>query len=280
MSEICDVYSKEIDAALAQSKLLLQRHESSSGQDGEGKSSGDLPEQYVRRFLRQATPRTKYVTSGYVVDPKAFKSEENLPQFDVIVADSNVPPLFSIIDGQIDIVPVDSVIAVFEVKRTLRKSLFDDANKKLESVKEIFDRNDRTKFEHERTAVAGSLMPGTFSPTLGVISLDHDKNDKGEASFNPDDLDFSVIDFAWSLSGWAAHARPEHSEINPTASRETWNAIIKTREVKGDQAWITQEKLGILRSWLATSATPWLKPNRIMEYYHPHGWLSAASNSG
>jgi len=134
ISDISDVYSKEIDAVLAKSALLLQRNRPSAGQDGEGKISGDLAEQFVRRLIRQFVPRSRYVTSGYLVDPTSFNGEDNLPQFDVIVADANVPPVFAIIDDQIEIVPIESAIAVFEVKRTLNK---DSLNMPLPSYRRL-----------------------------------------------------------------------------------------------------------------------------------------------
>jgi hypothetical protein len=259
MSDISDAYSKEIEAVLAQSALLLQRNRPAAAQDGEAKTSGDLAERFVRRVIRQFVPRSRYVTSGYLVDPASFKSEDNLPQFDVIVADSNVPPVFTIIDDEIEIVPVEAAIAVFEVKRTLSKGCIDDANDKLHKAWEVFARNGRAKSQSTNTVVAGSLMPGTQSPILGVLGLAHDNIDMHE-------LDFSIVDMAWAISGWAAVAGNQDGRIPPTVSREGHKNTLPLL-VPGDQTMVMQRMIAILRSWLATSTGQWLKPERIWEYY-------------
>lgn len=262
MSDISEVYSKEIEAVIAQSSLLLQRNRPAAGQDGEGKTSGDLAEQFVRRLVRQFVPRSRYVTSGYLVDPSSFKDEDNLPQFDVIIADSNVPPVFAIIDDQIEIVPVEAAVAVFEVKRTLNKKTFNDANIKLQKAWDVFQRNGRTKAQSTNTAVAGSLMPGTQSPILGVFSLAHQ-------DLALQDLDFSVIDLVWAVRGLAIVAGNEDGRISPTVSREG-HKLTQPIALPGDHSMVTQRMIAILRSWLATSTGQWLKPDRIWEYYIEH----------
>ena len=175
------------------------------------------------------------------------------------MADSNVPPVFSIIDDQIEILPVESVIAVFEVKRTLNETSFKAANDKLKKAWDLFSRNGRTTSGPTNQAVTGSLMPGTQSPILGVLSLAHDE-------IKTNNLEFSVIDLAWSVSGWATVAANQDGKISPTVSREG-HASTKPLMVTGSQAVTTQKMIAILRSWLATSTGQWLKTEGIFEYY-------------
>lgn len=259
ISEISNVYLKEIEATLAQSELLLQRNRPASGQDGEGKSSGDLAEQFVRRLIRQLNPRSRYVTSGYIVDPTSFNAEENLPQFDVIVGDSTVPPIFSIINDQVEIVPVEGIVAVIEVKRTLSTTTLNEATEKLEKARVLFDRNGRTKTEPSKTVVTGSLMPGTQSPVLGIVGLEN-----GE--FDAKSLNLDVVDFAWAVKGRAVVAADESGRVSHTVSRESHGQTTRAA-VQGDQSHLTATMIAVLRSWLATSTGQWLKPERIHEYY-------------
>jgi hypothetical protein len=175
--------------------LLLQKNEPAGGQDGEGKSGGDLVEDYVRRFFRGLVPRGRYVTSGYLVDPEAFQANENLHQFDAIVADTSVPPLFSIIDGRIEIVPVESAIAVIEIKRTLTRTTVINAVDRLRKARLIFDRNNRAKNKNINTVVSGSLMPGTTSPLYGIVGLAYE-------DFDESVIDWAFVDFCWALQGF------------------------------------------------------------------------------
>lgn len=91
------------------------------------KETGDDVETEIRNFIKYFIPNRFRVTNGYIANIKDNNSEPIIsPQIDLIIVDELVPnKIFSIgkSDG-IDIVPVESVVAIIEIKRTLNdKSL-------------------------------------------------------------------------------------------------------------------------------------------------------------
>ena len=131
-SDLINVHLKEIDTLIVQSQLLLQKK--SDGQSGELKTAGDLVEIFVRNFIGQIAPDAIKISSGYVANALTFKSAQNLSQHDIILSDKMIPPLFSIIDGKIDIVPVESMVGIIEVKRTLTKKSIESAQAQIIST--------------------------------------------------------------------------------------------------------------------------------------------------
>ena len=158
LSELIKVHLKETEAIIAQSSLLLQKK--SEGQSGELKSAGNLVENYIRNFIDKISPDGINVTSGYIVNPKSFKSKENLPQHDIILTNKMTPPIFSIIDGEIEINPIESMVGIIEVKRTLTKESLRSAQEQILKTYNNVIKGYRTKEENNNT-LSITLKPGT-----------------------------------------------------------------------------------------------------------------------
>ncbi|MCD4677773.1 MAG: hypothetical protein K8S18_17515, partial [Desulfobacula sp.] len=159
---------KETEAVIAQSSLLLQKK--NDGQSGELKSAGNLVENYIRDFLRKISPDGVTVSSGYVVSTKTFKSKQNLAQHDIVLSHNMIPPLFSIIDGEIDIVPVESMVGIIEVKRTLTIDSLKSAQDHILKTYNDVIKNYKTKDMGYNT-VSITTKHGTQSPLFGIIGL-------------------------------------------------------------------------------------------------------------
>lgn len=106
-------------------------------------SHGVAGEAVVRHWLKGFLPKKYGVTSGYVL-PTAVVDDYSLYAFDVIVFDAlSAPVLFS--DSNYDLaplgrkraVPAKYVLAVFEVKATVRPNTATEATSKLASLNEL-----------------------------------------------------------------------------------------------------------------------------------------------
>ena len=74
---------------------------------------GKYREYLVKRILSKIVPSKYEITNGFVIDSQNNKSDE----MDIIIYDkSYVPPFF---DETYTVVPIESVIAVIQVKTTL-----------------------------------------------------------------------------------------------------------------------------------------------------------------
>jgi len=260
ISDLIEVHLKETEAIIAQSNLLLQKRK--DGQSGELKSAGNLIENYIRNLIDNISPDAIKVTSGYVVNSKTLKSEINLAQHDIILAHKATPPLFSIIDDKIEIIPIESMVGIIEVKRTLTKSSLKDAYEQIlcsynEIIKEF------RKKDANYNTLSVTIKPGTTAPLFGIIGLESELTHEEINSI----IDSDIIDFVWALNHNEAFiVGDEKGRATGTVSRKD---VVNPRllSIKGDKAIVFSKIKGILSFWLSSLASIWIKAENINGYY-------------
>ncbi|MGC4173998.1 DUF6602 domain-containing protein [Demequina sp.] len=109
---------------------------------------GDATEAHWIQTLRDFLPARYGVGSAFVIDSSGKRSQ----QIDLAIYDRQYSPLFFTQKG-IDVLPVESIYAVFEVKPTADLTHVEYAQEKIASVKSL-----------QRTSVAITHAGGTFPP--------------------------------------------------------------------------------------------------------------------
>jgi hypothetical protein len=260
LTELIEVHLKETDAVISQSSLLLQKKE--GGQSGELKSSGNLVENFVKDFIEKISPSGIKVTSGYIVNPKTFKEKTNLPQHDIILSNRMSAPLFSIIDGQIEIVPIESMVGIIEVKRTLTSESIKNAQNQIRNSYENVIKEYRTK-EEENNTLSITTQPGTTSPLFGIIGL------TSELTLNDINsiIDPNLIDFVWAFNHNESFVFGDfNGQSTGTVSRKGLKQP-RMLSVKGEKAIVFSKLKGHLTLWLSRLASLWIKTESIKGYY-------------
>ena len=102
--------------------------------------TGNEIEQEVRRLLKNLLPQRFHVTHGYILSA-ANKHDQPLvsPQVDAIIVDTLVPHSIFIVEQHsgMEVVPIEAVVGVFEVKRTLNRESLLGTLKNIGTEKEI-----------------------------------------------------------------------------------------------------------------------------------------------
>lgn len=168
--------------------------------------SGSDVEQEVRVLVQSILPRRFRVTHGYIVYAPSKQQEPQIsPQADLIIVDTLVPhSIFTIDkDSGMEIVPVESVVGIFEVKRTLNKKSLAKAIKHLSKILKSVG---VTKSNTQRYLPGGvqiensatiSFNGGYYSnPIIGILGADHAADitipELGEINNQPNWLDVVV----------------------------------------------------------------------------------------
>lgn len=207
MSKLSDIYSayvEEMKSALKLSELLLQKEKNSL--NGELKTSGKICEEFIKKIIKAYLPNQLRVTSGYILDPEKKNSDANLPQFDLLLVDNAIAPIYKFNTLDIEVVPVESVCGIFEIKRNIDKTNIKDFVNKLS--KSILSYKGLTKANPYNAGAlnVSTLSPGIFAPLTGIISLTSDLDNNV-----PNDL--NIIDIIWSVDGYVA--MPIKKQISP-----------------------------------------------------------------
>jgi len=170
-----------------------------------GEKGGET-EDKVREFLNGHMPKRFHATKGFVIDADNQMSNHQ----DVIIYDEQSSPVYKY-DGANQIVSVDAVAAIMEVKAVLNKNQLEEAFAKIEEVKRL---KKRPISEMDQKATESTLTTtGTLGIILGFgsdISLEKlaehclELNEKYETAHRPDIivvLDVGVIDYAAQFVG-------------------------------------------------------------------------------
>ena len=141
---------------------------------------GELIELAIRKFLMEIIGERFKITHGYIYSSQHKKLS---PQIDIIITDKLVPHVLKRFDhlDNLEIVPAEAVVAIFEIKRTLRASAFKSAADHLEK---IFYDVPLSKDRNEtylpggielKSGVGVSIDGGHNSnPLIGIIGLLHE----------------------------------------------------------------------------------------------------------
>lgn len=167
--ELYDVHLKYIEYLLERTHLYHQTLKNI-------KETGDDVEIEIRNFIKYFLPARFRVTHGYIVSIKDSKSDPDIsPQADLIIVDELVPNrIFSIGKSEgVDLVPVEAVVGVFEIKRTLNKESLTKAIEHLSEIKNIAGiEKGNSDYYLPGGDIAKGLTTGYNSnPMLGIISL-------------------------------------------------------------------------------------------------------------
>jgi len=124
---------------------------------------GGQREEAIRKFLSEKLPRRYGISKGFVVSHEGIQSD----QCDVIVYDADTSPIFYTDINQ-EILPIESVYAVIQVKSRLTPTSLDDAIRNIKSFKQI-PRRDVTSVP---LGLGGGISIGYNQPInkkLGVL---------------------------------------------------------------------------------------------------------------
>lgn len=140
------------------------------------KLSGDQIETEFRKILSSLLPTRYKVTYGYVAFSASPKTEPIISsQIDIIIVDTLVPhSIFIIEEKGMEVVPIESVIAIFEVKRTITPEILDKTLGYLYSVQSSMSIDKRNSNTYFPAGVPG-LGAMYSNPLIGILSLDHKK---------------------------------------------------------------------------------------------------------
>ncbi|MCD6056349.1 MAG: hypothetical protein K0R12_1311 [Gammaproteobacteria bacterium] len=178
MDEMIDsIYSLFIDELDFIEKHSYFTSQSMKNQD----ECGFLVELAMRKFLKEVIGSRFKITHGYI-----FSSEKKVlsPQIDIIITDTLVPHTLKLFEhfDNLEIVPVEAVVAIFEVKRTLNKSTLKKATVHLEKIFDAvsLSKTNEKRYFHGGWGIAPSpaqgmqLTAGLLSnPLIGIIGLLH-----------------------------------------------------------------------------------------------------------
>jgi hypothetical protein len=220
LSTIHAAYIEEMRAILKSSELLLQKEKNALS--GELKTSGKFCEDFIKSLITTHTPNHLRVTSGYILDSEKKDNDTNLSQFDLLLVDDSVPPIFRFKNADIEVVPVESVCGIFEIKRYINKNNIKDFIEKLS--KSVLDYDGLTKSApySGNTINTANMSTSIRSPLIGIISLTSDLN-INNTSLNDTP---NVIDIIWSIDGFAAIP---HRHITTSGQKQTNLADILSR---------------------------------------------------
>jgi len=149
--------------------------------------SGSSVESEIRSLFSKVLPSRFKVTHGYIASAQSTENAPEVsPQVDLIIVDTFVPHSLFVIDDDkgLEIVPIESVVGLFEIKRTLNRTSLLGTKKTrgaLEHLNEICQSIGISKSNRDRFFPGGIMlgenMDGGFTtnPLIGIISLEYSK---------------------------------------------------------------------------------------------------------
>ncbi|MFI6996979.1 DUF6602 domain-containing protein [Nocardia sp. NPDC050175] len=196
-------------------------------------ASGAGVENEVRQILESILPARFKVTSGYIISAESRAEEPAVsPQVDILIVDTLVPHSLWVVDQAhgIEMVPVEAVVGIIEVKRTLDAGSIASAT---EHIRDIVTasrvrKDDETQYLPGGLVVGGGLdSPYRGNPLLGIIGLvaaDDFADIPGaitskaiaKASANSN---VAMLDFALALSGTFAAVADENGRYEVATVR-------------------------------------------------------------
>lgn len=170
--DILNLHIKYIDYLLEKSYLSHQSVKNIN-------LSGSEIENEIRFLFKSILPERFKITHGYILSAEDNKSEPIISnQVDMIIVDTLVPHKIFTLDKEngMEIVPVESVVGIFEIKRTLDKKALKSALNQLSKItKRVGIKKDDETHYLSGGLKCNGLISGIYSnPILGILSLDYD----------------------------------------------------------------------------------------------------------
>jgi len=103
---------------------------------GNIKESGNVVESVIREKISSFLPDKYLVKQGHIINSEGMVS----PQFDIIIFDRLTTPRFFESKNETVFFPIESVLAVGEIKRTLQRGGSDEFSKKIKFLKDDMKR--------------------------------------------------------------------------------------------------------------------------------------------
>src|SRR3990167_2783798 len=204
ISDLHALHLRQLETVVAESELLLQKE---GGLDGELRSSGAICEKFIRDTLRTfVVPGHFRVTSGFVATPTLLARNANLPQCDILLVDRDSLPILRLQDSSIEVVPQEAVCGIIEAKRTLTRKALDQALAQIGSVIALFDNAAEFKTDaalNRFNRNVGFHNHPSDKPLLGVVALRREPELTSEAVVQAIRSAGSLVDFVWTLDGFA-----------------------------------------------------------------------------
>lgn len=170
--DILDLHTKYTDYLLQKSYLSHQSVKNIN-------LSGSEIENEIRFLFKSILPERFKVTHGYILSAKDNISEPIISnQVDMMIVDTLVPHKIFTLDKEngMEIVPAESVVGLFEIKRTLdEKSLKSALNQLRKIITKVGIRKDDETHYLPGGLKCSGLSSGIYSnPILGILTLDYD----------------------------------------------------------------------------------------------------------
>lgn len=177
--DILDLHIKYTDYLLKKSYLSHQSIKNIN-------LSGSEIENEIRLLFKSILPERFKVTHGYILSVKDNKSEPIISnQVDMMIVDTLVSHKIFTLDKKngMEIVPVESVVGVFEIKRTLNEKALKSALHQLQKIiKKVGIKKDDETHYLPGGLKCISLSSGIHSnPMLGILALDYDLPKESDA---------------------------------------------------------------------------------------------------
>lgn len=257
-------YHDLFDVNLKYVEYLLARTRLSHSYLKNVQKSGDEVEIELRSLLGHVVPKRFAVRHGYIVSASdRLKKPAVSPQVDVIIIDTMVPHTIFVLDeaSGMEVVPVEAVVGIMEIKRTVTKSSLRAALDHLELIADTvgIKKDDSRMFLPGGVDVSSLNLNGYRSnPLTAVLGLEHGRevytafidemNERDKAKKAP------LVDLVASLSGlMIVPVEPGTKNVrihNPRTERVTnWSRIMGVKS----SSEITARVLGYILAYVQTA---------------------------
>ena len=236
-NDIYDLYLDKADYAIKMSEIFLQKEWWLRNLS----ETWDVVEIYIRDLLREFLPKSKFrIVTWYITSHQNIENNDQLYQCDIIIADESVPSI-AILWNWIEIVPVESVCGLLEIKRSLRNSSSKNKQPYKKAIEHINNIVNSTKIDKSKIL---NTLPGAIkcwwalqswfraNPLIWIIALKSWYVKKNSIDKLLDDIlqeiesTNSLIDFVWSLD-WTSLMTQLWSDIIAQTSRASNNSRLK-----------------------------------------------------
>ena len=138
--------------------------------------SGHQIESEFRKILSNLLPLRYKVTYGYIASAASKETEPVISdQIDIIIVDTLVPhSIYIVEDKGMEVVPLECVLAIFELKRTITPDTLNESLDHLFCIQSDLKINKRDAKTYFPAGVQG-LGVMYANPLIGILSLDHEK---------------------------------------------------------------------------------------------------------
>ncbi len=232
--------------------------------------SGDYTEQRFRSLLSSLLPQRFGVTTGHIMN-----SEKKIsPQCDIIIVDKMVVHTLLPFDSKdifFDIVPMESVVAIFEVKSKLNDQKAKEGNeedsqsifKAINQLKKIVTEVNISKNNKEKYLLGGNKTSNEegfcTNPLIGILASEYTLDmtkEKNKQNITNALFESPAIDVIFSPDGFLGTRSNENKDflIDPSGnnvnSKKRYFAYIDEREGKFEKSQIISKGFAFILTYL------------------------------